>query len=309
VRGLGVLQLSDDASEGWPAWLSSGELGWTLLRRAQKIERSWLKPGTEVLATAASAQTPGDETRSTPLVMTMRYGAGRVAYVGTDEIWRYRYGRGETLPGRFWIPLVRMLARESLGRSGLPAMIEVSPTRTQTDRPVRITARLLDQSLIESRPRSFEVDIMKVGASQGEPTISLSLSPSNRGPEDPELSPLASFGADQTFSEPGEYRIRAADPSFSDMGSDVTIEVVAPDDEMREPQADHAALAELARATGGSVITPAAFNSIENLLPNREIRILGLPEIETLWDKPPVWLLLILLLCGEWVGRRLIKLS
>ena len=309
VRGLGVLQLSDDPAEGWPSWLSSGELGWTLLRRAQKIERAWLKPGTEVLATASPAQTSGDESKSTPLVMTMRYGAGRVAYVGTDEIWRYRYGRGETLPGRFWIPMVRMLARESLGRSGLPAVIEASPTRTQIDRPVRISARLLDQALIESRPRSFEVEITRIGGSAAEQGVSLSLSPSDRGQEDPELSPVVTFGADQAFAEPGEYRVRPIDTLFSEIDSSVTIEVVAPDDEMREPQADHGALSEIARATGGSVIAASDLNEIENLLPNREIRILGIPEIETLWDKPVVWLLLIVLLCGEWIGRRLIKLS
>lgn len=309
VSSLGVLQLSDNPSEGWPSWLSSGELGWTLLRRAQKIERAWLKPGTETLANAFPAQSPDDVVKSTPLVMTMRYGAGRVAYVGTDEIWRYRYGRGETLPGRFWIPMVRMLARESLGRSGQPAIVEASPTRTSIDRPIRITARLLDQALIESRPRSFEVEISRAGAQTERATVAVTLAPADRVREDAEFSPIASFGADWVTSEPGEYRIRASDPLLSDLDASVTVEVVAPDDEMREPQADHATLTALAQVTGGSVIAPEDFETLESLLPNREIRILGLPEIETLWDKPLAWLILIVLLCGEWIGRRVIKLS
>jgi hypothetical protein len=87
------------------------------------------------------------------------------------------------------------------------------------------------------------------------------------------------------------------------------VEITAPDDEMREPQADHASLAELAESTGGQVIAPSWLSTVADALPNRELRILGLPEIETLWDKPIAWLVLMILLVAEWVGRRVIRLS
>jgi hypothetical protein len=35
----------------------------------------------------------------------------------------------------------------------------------------------------------------------------------------------------------------------------------------------------------------------------------GTPQIETLWDKPIMWIVLMLLTAFEWIGRRLIKLS
>jgi hypothetical protein len=44
-------------------------------------------------------------------------------------------------------------------------------------------------------------------------------------------------------------------------------------------------------------------------LPNRSIVIAGEPDIEQLWDKPVVLALLVLLLTGEWVGRRLMRMT
>ncbi len=122
-----------------------------------------MKPAAESLAWAvpASGAVRGDDSQRTPMVMTMRYGAGRTVYVATDEIWRYRFGRGETLPERFWIPLVRLLARESLGRSGKPAVLQVAPQRALTDQPVRITVKLLDQSLLDANPETIRVRIQR----------------------------------------------------------------------------------------------------------------------------------------------------
>lgn len=314
VKRFGVLQLGDSTREPWPAGLSSGELGWTLLRWAQRIEPSWLKPTTEVLAVAAPVAPGGglSSQSAKPLVMTMRYGAGRVVYVGTDEVWRYRYGRGETLPERFWIPLVRLLARESLGRAGKSALLEASPAKTRVDQQVQITARLLDQSLIDARPKSVTVKIARVdsrGVDAKRPPIELELRPMSQGDEDVELSPVSAFGAAWLAPEPGTYRVTTADPIFASLDLAAKIEVTAPDDELREPQADHGALAAIANASGGQVLPAAWLKTLPDVLPNRELRILGLPEIETLWDKPLAWMLLISLLTLEWVGRRVLKLS
>ena len=47
---------------------------------------------------------------------------------------------------------------------------------------------------------------------------------------------------------------------------------------------------------------------LPGLLPNRQITIQGTPDVETLWDKPFVWIVLMCLLMAEWIGRRLLKL-
>src|SRR5262249_3534842 len=133
--GLGVLRLAESAVNGswWPPKLSDPGTGWSQLRWSQKIDRHTLKPTTEGLALARPALARGTSPDETPLVMSMRFGAGRVIYVATDEIWRWRYGRGEFFTERFWLQIVRLLGRESVARSGKSAILQVLPDRGETD--------------------------------------------------------------------------------------------------------------------------------------------------------------------------------
>ncbi|MDX2131128.1 MAG: hypothetical protein SFY69_03635 [Planctomycetota bacterium] len=297
----GVLRLSDARDRAWPAELSDPDLGWTRLYYAQRFAPQNLKPTAEVLATAHAASDPSGT--GTPIIMTMRYGAGRIAYVGTDETWRYRYARGETLSERIWIPLVRLLARESLGRSGRPAILAASPERVGRGDVVRVSIRLLDQALIERRPPSVTVRITP--EREGERPFEIVLRPEGGGDDD--LPGV--FGATWVPPDAGVYTLQPADAMFAGLDITAKVDVVNPDDELRHPQADHALLAALAEQSGGVVLDPARPEALETLLPNREVRVQGVPDIETLWDKPFVWVLFMVLVAAEWMTRRLIKLS
>ncbi len=319
---LGVLRLADapDASGlYWPPVLSDAATVWANLYWAQRIDASILKPTTEVLAVAepADATSPADGTQ--PLVMSMRFGAGRVLYVATDEIWRWRYGRGEMLPERFWLQMVRLLGRESLARSGKPALLEVSPRRGEVDRPAQIELTLLDQSLVQSAPGSMRVRITREGNVESNGTTP---SPDDAGSMELTLTtegnprPGAAAAGARTFTTTwlptmsGRYKVEAIDPLIAAAGGlDVRAEVWQADDELRTPQTDHAALARLAEATGGQVLAPTELTKLESLLPNRRLKLTGEPDVETLWDTPLALILVVLFLTIEWVGRRLLKLA
>lgn len=306
----GVLRLGESADDGWIPELSSGTLPWSLFRWVQRIPVRSMKPAAESLAWAvpASGAVRGDDSQRTPMVMTMRYGAGRTVYVATDEIWRYRFGRGETLPERFWIPLVRLLARESLGRSGKPAVLQVAPQRALTDQPVRITVKLLDQSLLDANPETIRVRIQRTQTARDADVFEqIELRP-ERSADEAEGG-VGTYSAAWLTAEPGSYAVRAIDPLLAGLELAAQVDVQLPEDELRAPQADHALLNELAAQTGGTVLDAAGLARLPNLLPNRELRLLGTPEIETLWDKPVVLTMLVVLLTLEWAGRRLIKLS
>jgi len=310
ASGFGVLQLADGAAndQTWPDALSDAKLGWPKLQWAQRIERSQLKPASEVIASATP--TLGDASKSYPLVMTMRYGAGRSIYVATDETWRYRYGRGEALTERFWVPLVRLLARGSLGRSGKPATIEASPATPLVNQPVRVTLRLLDQALIERRAGEVEVGVTKSGATGAVGGTGAStrivLRPESASIEN---ASVATYTGLWVPGEAGAFAIAPADALLAGLELSASVNVVLPEDELRRPQTDHAALAELAQATGGRVLMVDELADLPKILPNREVRLLGTPEVETLWDKPVALLLLLVLLSGEWIGRRLLRLA
>lgn len=300
---LGVLRLGEGNALEWPAILSDPRAGWTALRFAQRIEPARLKPAAEVLARATMASATGDSAASTPLVITMRYGAGRVIYVATDEIWRWRFGRGEALPERFWLPLIRLLARESLVRGGAPALLEASPERVGVQQPVQVSLRLLDQSLLVARPASLTLRAKSKDPQAPEQTITLA--PQSSGGDEPS----GLYSASWTFADPGDYTLSPTDAALSGLGLNATVEVRDRDDELRDLTADHLGLARLSDATGGRVLKPSELGRLSELLPNREIRTAGPAAIETLWDKPIVWAVLLLLLASEWIARRLMRLA
>lgn len=308
ARPYGVLQLGEAGTdEAWPDTLTNPDLKWNSFRWAQRIEPSTLKPSAEVLALATPIAADGTSSAPTPIVMTMRYGAGRIVYVATDETWRYRYGRGETLTERFWIPLLRLLARGSLGRSGQPAILTASPDQALVQQPVRVTIKLLDQSLIQRGSETVSVRITPTAPNAQQSAEVLTLSPDR--PADATPSLIATYAATWVPAQPGTYAVTTDDPLLAGTDLAARVEVSLPEDELRRPQADHAALAQLAQASGGRTLTDADLPALATLLPNRELRILGTPDIETLWDKPITLALLLLLLGAEWIGRRLIKLA
>lgn len=342
---LGVLRLADAAVERgggaddggsfWPPALSDPRVGWSALQWVQRIGRDRLKPTAEVLAVAVAADAApvgnGDVSsvlaESSPLLMSMRYGAGRVMYVATDEVWRWRYARGEPYTERFYLQLFRMLGREALNRSGKPALLDVAPARAEVQSPVRIRLTLLEQSLVDAEPRSVRARVFRVDgpgsvrpAVDGDAESAEVLLTPELGSDSPGRlaggsagGPTASnaFSAVYVPGRAGEYRVEIVDPLLTSRVSDLSarLEVVRSDDELRQPAADHGLLASLADVSGGQVLSTADLGQLDRLLPNRRIKVAGEPQTRTLWDTPLALALVVLLCTLEWVGRRLMRLA
>lgn len=296
---LGVLQLGMTEDEVWPAELSDPQTGWSMLRWAQRLDPAGIKPTAEVLAMAEPATDPS---RATPLMLLMRYGAGRSLYVATDEIWRWRYGRGEKLYERFWLQLIRMLGRESLARSGALAILEADPSRAVVDQPVRVVMELLDQSLVDMGLPTITVELERApGPGESGPArpIEMVLRPDEGGRQ--------AFAAVWLPSQPGVWTIKPTDSSLVPLGLSRRVEVVLPDDELRSPETDHVLLSRLSDQTGGRTFTPEDLGQLTEHLPNRQVRLVN-EVTESLWDTPLALILVVLLLTFEWVGRRVISL-
>lgn len=323
AKRLNLMELGETAEEGWPARLSDPATGWSQLQYAQRIDPAWIKPTAEVLAIftpvsaaqrsaepadaggGAPGASAGSQAASTPAVLSMRYGAGRVLYVATDEIWRWRYARGEALPERFWLPLLRLQGRESLARASRPAVLEVSPRRAEVEQPVRVSVRILDQALADAAPPSLTARIRRAQTSSGPATqtdLTLAPEPATGGHTG------RSYATTWVPAEPGHYRIDVTDAALSGAALGGELEVSLSDDELRHPEADHALLAHLSDQTEGQVLTASRLSELPDLLPKREVHIAGAPDIQSLWDRPLSLVLLLLLLSLEWVGRRMIKL-
>jgi len=295
---LGILRLGDSPEQPWPTELADPQVGWSQLRWVQAISRGGLKPTAEILASAISINNPS---ASDPLLLSMRYGGGRSLYLATDEIWRWRYARGEVLYERFWLQLIRMLARESLSRGGAPALLEVEPTRATVDQPVQIRVELLDQSVADMGLSSITVEVQRPAQpGESQPTsIEMALRPDQGNSR--------SFTGLWIPPEAGRWSVRPTESSLTPYRLSRDVEVALPDDELRAPETDHPLLARLASETGGKVYTPDQIGDLAQSLPNRQVRLVN-EVTESLWDTPLALILAVFLLTLEWVGRRVVQL-
>ena len=295
---LGVLRLVVGEEAGWPEALADPSYGWSQLQWVQRIEPERLKPTAEILAEVVPVD--GDSEDATPLVLGMRYGAGQSLYVATDEIWRWRYGRGELLPEQFWIQLLRLLGREAV-QGDQPVRILAEPQQAELGRPVRLTVDLLDASGGVTPPESVMVEAIDAdGGVVGSAELPASGEASWAG----------------TWIPPGlgEIRFRITEPGLSALAGATmaTIDVGRPDDELRDSDADHDFIAAFAEETGGMVHPlddqGSVLDRIHDALPRRAI-VTEQPIRERIWTSPFFFIMLLSLATMEWVGRRLIRLD
>ena len=287
---LGLLVLGDAATP-WPAELDTQPEDWARLEWAQRIDPDRLKPTVEPWAVAnrQSGNASSQETTS-PLVVSMRYGAGTVVYVGTDETWRWRYGRGETLQERFWVPIIRHLARLGLRADPGTPSLGVEPGSCATGQPVRLTLDgagkiLVDEVVVEARRQGGMESVEMRLRSEGDGRFSATWAPDREGSWSLQLT---------------QPHIEGVDP--------VSLQVRSEDAETRDTTPDHALLTALAQGSGGSVVPPASIGELDRKLPARSVTIRQ-PIQLPLWDRWFLYTLLAGLLAAEWLGRRVLRLA
>ncbi len=298
---LGVLRLgAEDRAAEWPQELSDSGVGWSALHWAQRIDSRLLKPTASVLAYA----NPISEEPAVPLVLTMRYGAGRVVYIATDEIWRWRYGRGEVLYERFWIQILRLLGREHLIRGDDGFRLSAASDTIMVGDALPIVLEIIDQSLLETAPEALRLRIEANDATIDiASTIDLELraTPGDPGRYDALWTPPAAGG----------WTIIAADPTLQIPGqpaASIGIQATRPGGELLDPRPDHDLLRTLAEMTGGRAFEADELPTISDsgIFPSRSVRRIA-TEREALWDTPLAFALLLILAGTEWIGRRIMR--
>ena len=298
AESLGVLQIN--APDGEPLALEA------LPRLYWVQDVGPLKPAAEVIARvvdAADEASVVSEGGARPAVVRMRFGAGEVLYLATDETWRWRYGRGEVVFEQFWIQLVRLLARAGIEDGDRPTVLTLSNRRIDRGQSVVVELISRDPALVARDARTLSAVAVDAEAPEERPER-LTL----RRRDDPGESAQSgrvTYRAVWRPSRPGAWLVRLdEDAAVAPLRP---LEVRPADAEARRPEADHAKLARLAQATGGAVVDPSNLRPLAELIPSRPRRT---PYVvrEPLWDS---WLALIMvigLLAVEWTGRKLIRL-
>jgi hypothetical protein len=298
------LWLADNALDSEANWATfDGVYGYYHLLRIKQI-----KPGAVVYARFSDPQTLVDE-QLPPYLVAQFYGAGRVFFLASGEMWRMR-SVDEEYFDTFYTKLIRHVSQGRLLRDSSRGVLMVSKQRCLLGDTLTVRAHLSD--------RQFEpLDVPQVEATLVLPDaerVPLILTPVEDAPR------RGLYAGQFTALTEGDYRVELMIPD-SDEAEMLAREVRArmPDLEIERPQRDDLTLKEMAKQTGGEyyvgmaaamgrrgaapLVSAIQPNDVPTTLP-------GTPDTD--FDRLLMgWLLaaICVALSGEWLIRRLSKLA
>lgn len=235
--------------------------------------------------TLAEIDVPGGRGRM-PLVVEAPAGAGRVAWVGTDETFRWRRNVGDAFFWRFWGQALRGVARREDRPADTP-WLAVTPARTEPGVPV-----VVELNLVDDAGQPVVADGQQVTVSGTDADTVIDLRPAGR----PGL-----YAGSVTLESIGRHLVRHIAPESTLSGEVV---VAAPIRERARPGVDREGLESLADLSGGAVVEVGDIGSIPYRITQEPIEK-GVVLEDEVWDTWPVLALLVGLYCLDIGIRRL----
>ena len=259
------------------------------------------KPGASVLAEHPTLRTAAGPM---PVVVTGRYGAGKLFFQATDDTWRWRRHNGELLHDSYWVQVARELMRDTRASQDRRYVLRTDRRTYAYGEPVRVQVEFFDAQLLSQQHDTLPVAVAESGTVDTQEPSGGLLIPTRF--EAHRISPQSSvFEGAYVPPHPGGFSLEAADisPRPGDRSASVLVRVERPDLEARRPEADYEALERIAAATGGRVLELDQLESEFATVRDRSVQI---PDdlVETLWDSKLVLVLFVLMISIEWGLRK-----
>ena len=247
------------------------------------------KPGAAVLL---AGEAPGGGTRI--VLAHQRFGRGRSVAFAVQDSWLWQMHAGVVVDDMahelFWRQLLRWLASSAPG----PVTLESSSERPAPGEAVTLRAEVRDSAFAPvngarvvarvTTPSGARVEVPLDWSVERDGEYRGSFTPSERGVHEVEVE-----------AQEGTRALGSAEMAY--------VDVVEPRDEYFGSAMHGALLRRLAAESGGRFYTPATVGGLpEDLRYTRS----GITVVERkeLWDMPVLFVLLALLLAGEWGYRR-----
>jgi len=276
------MRLYDDLVRNESAWSQMPPFYW-----CAAVER----PAAGATVLAYNPAVPSVESRGgkLPLVAHHYAGQGKVMFVGTDSTWLWRQNVGDRFFYKFWGQAIRFVARRSESELKNKSWLEVRPVRAQPGEQTQIELMAFSPDGAPRQEPKMGVQLIGAGASQ---RIELTADRAVSGRYTAKYIPEAS----------GHYRI-GFEPGGESKKVEAHLEVTAATEEMRRPNIDMKALAQI-----GKVVKLDELDSIAEELKG-EARTIPLHREASIWDNWIVLGLLITIYCLDVGLRRLAGLS
>jgi hypothetical protein len=295
---LGDSQSGGDASDeaNRKAWDNMGELPWY-----QPVK--WAHPLATVLAEHPSDPT-ADGKAHQPLIAIREFpSGGRVVYLGFNETWRLRRKYGELYYRQFWGQMIQYIGLSN--HIGLEKRFIVKTDKLQykPDDRVRLTVQAYDANFepltLDKLPEhTLTAELLSPNRSAGGPieTETLNISQLSKGTFEIEFPVLIAGG----------YRVRVHDP-ITNQAKEVTFRVVNLSPEQLTAVRNTALQDQIAGESQGKSYDLETVNRLPseiNLHPVKETST----KVFALWSTWLCFGLMVALMLGEWLFRKLINL-
>ena len=277
-----VVRLVDDPAKNVERWKKL-----TYLNDYQEVGSP--KAGASVLA---SLKTGG---RTMPLLVTQSYGRGRTAIMATSGTWRWQMSEalGDTAHDLFWQQMLRWVVGETPGRVVAGASASETGSTLTDDGKVRLTASVRGMDYLPAADAKVEAHV--IGPEGLSTTVEMV--PAGDVP--------GNFVADWTAEKSGSYLAEmTGDVGGKEMGRDVV--AFQRTDGMAEnfhTEQNRAMLEKLSSDTGGRYWKLDELSKLPSEISYSEAGI-SVRDTKELWNLPVVFLVLLALVCADWLLRR-----
>ena len=217
------------------------------------------------------------------LIVEQRFGAGKVLFQATDELWRLRYLTQDKFYGRYWLQTLRYLTR-SVGEDDLGELIT---NRRVYERGEPVQVRL--KTALASPEMSPRVSIT------GPAAFTRELIASKLHPE--------LFTAELTGLPTGNYQVvwQVPDSTVS-LSADFRVQLAR--QELKDRNMNRSELSRVAEQTGGRFAEISSARRLAEQIPPGQKILLEALAPQPLWNRWELLVLIFGLLTGEWILRK-----
>lgn len=261
---------------------------WADLPALEYLSSTRALPGSEVLLEAVSA------VGVDPIMVTRRSGAGRVVFFSSDETWRWRYEKADTIHAKFWTQITNWAMRKPMSLQDDFLSLDVNRASYGPGEMVELSCQLRDE-LGRPSSKSFATVVIE---QNGVEVLRLPLTESSLLP--------GQYSANTAALPQGDYVVRVEAEGYSsqslDLQAPLAIRAVT-STELIDTSCNTELLQEIARQTGGKYFAEANLSKLANeLAPLSGGRIMQASNL--LWQSYGWFAVAISLLVIEWFLRK-----
>jgi hypothetical protein len=300
------MHLGANSSENARAWRTLNPLPWY-----QPVAR--VHPLASVLVEHPQDTCVDGRTRQ-PLVAIRRYGRGEVVYLAMNETWRLRRQYGEAYYRQFWGQMIHRLGLSHALGAQKRFVVRTDRQQYQADDKVTLSVEAYDENFeplaadkLADHKLWAELTIPGRAAPGSAPTAHPL--PADAERREAIAIPETREGLFETqipVFAAGEHRLRVKDP-IAGGTVDVTFQVTSLSAERRSAVRNQELMGQLAAETGGissDLLTAAQLP--DEIKP--QVRKETMVEVLPIWNSWLAFGLVVALLLGEWLVRKLVNL-